>query len=165
MKKILLCISFLCIMFTVVGCSEQEEAVTGEFLLGNFGFELLSNETYHLVVPFEWTGESPVTIDSIELIKKDNNPITYEEDGIKYEFFGADPLKKPGIYGNRDIGDKKNINNFEIDGKGKIILKILADNVKEDSDRRLKIKFKSNGEENEKIVEWKTLEQFSTDNN
>lgn len=97
MKKILLCISFLCIMFTVVGCSEQEEAVTGEFLLGNFGFELLSNETYHLVVPFEWTGDSPVTIDSIELIKKDNNPITYEEDGIKYEFFGADPLKNQGF--------------------------------------------------------------------
>ncbi|MBD8032839.1 MULTISPECIES: hypothetical protein [Solibacillus] len=60
----------MCLIFTVIGCSEQEEAKTGEFLIGNFGFELISKETYHLVVPFEWTGESSVTIDSIELIKR-----------------------------------------------------------------------------------------------
>ena len=99
MKKLLLCISILFFIFIVVGCSEQEKAVTGEFLLGNFGFDLKSNETYHLVVPIEWTGESSVTIESIELIKRDENPITYEEDGIKYDIFGADPLKKSGVYG------------------------------------------------------------------
>lgn len=87
MKKILLCITILFCLFTVVGCSEQQKAVTGEFLLGNFGFDLKSNETYHLVVPIEWTGESSVTIESIELVKSDGIPVTYEEDGIKYEIF------------------------------------------------------------------------------
>lgn len=165
MKKLLLFISILFFLFTVVGCSEQEKDVTGEFLLGNFGFDLKSNETYHLVVPIEWTGESSVTIESIELIKRDENPITYEDDGIKYEIFGADPLKQSGVYGDRDIGDIESINNFEINGKGKIVLKFSTENVKKDSDRRVKISFNVNGEESEEIVEWKTLEQFSTDNN
>ena len=106
-----------------------------------------------------------MTISSMELIKKDGSPITYEEDGIKYEFFGAAPLKQIGIYGDRDIGDIKSINNFEINGEGRIVLKLLTDNVKKDSDRRVKINFKVNGEESEKIVEWNTIEQFSTDNN
>ena len=34
-----------------------------------------------------------------------------------------------------------------------------------DSDRKVKINFKVNGEESERIVEWNTIEQFSTDNN
>lgn len=152
-------------MFTLVGCSEQEKTVTGEFLLRNFGFDLKSNDTYHLVVPIEWTGESSVTIESMELIKRDDKPITYEEDGIEYEIFGADPLKQSGIYGDRDIGDTKSINNFEINGEGKIVLKLTTGDVEEDSERRVKIIFRSNGEESEKNVVWKTLEQFSTDNN
>lgn len=165
MKKLLLCISVLFFSFILLGCNEQKKTVTGEFLLGNFGFSLKSNEIYHLVVPIEWTGESPVTIKSIELIKKDEKPITYKEDGIKYEIFGADPLKQTGVYGDRDIGDIQNLNNFEINGKGKIVLKLTTANVKKDSDRRVKISFNVNGEESETIVEWNTLEQFSTDNN
>ena len=163
MKKLLISISILC-LFIVVGCSEQDEAVADEFLLGNFGFDLKSNAIYHLVVPIEWTGESAVTIESIELVKSDGNPVTYEEDGFTYEFFGADALKRSGVYGERDIGDIKSITDFEINGKGKIILKLSTNNVKSDRDRRVKINFTVNGEAAEKIVEWKTLEQFATDN-
>lgn len=46
----------------------------------------------------------------MEIIKeelKDEKPINYEEDGIKYEIFGADPLKKTGIYDESDVGDLK----------------------------------------------------------
>ncbi|UED79222.1 hypothetical protein FH508_0017460 [Lysinibacillus sp. CD3-6] len=102
-----------------------------------------------------------MTIESIELVKSDGIPVTYEEDGIKYEIFGVDPLKKSGVYGDRDIGDIKSINNFEINGKGKIVLKLSTENVKNDIDRRVKISFKVNGEKSEKIIKWKTLEQFS----
>jgi len=165
MKKNLLCIIGFFLLAFVGGCSEQEETSKDEFLLGNFGFSPKSHETYNLVIPIEWTGESPVTISSMELIKRDGSPITYEEDGIKYGFFGAAPLKQTGIYGDRDIGDIKSINNFDIIGKGRIVLKLTTDNVKKDSDRRVKINFKVNGEESERIVEWNTIEQFSTDNN
>ena len=161
MKKLLLCISIL-FLFSILGCSDEEKDVTGELFLGNTGFPFKSNETYHLVVPIEWTGESPVLIKSIELIKGDEKPINYKEDGIQYEVFGADPLKKTGVWGESDIGDLKNINDLEINDRGKIVLKLSLGEVKNDSERRVKINFISDGEETEKIVVWKTLEQLNT---
>ncbi|KMY29031.1 hypothetical protein ACZ11_18050 [Lysinibacillus xylanilyticus] len=162
MKKFLLYFSVLFCLVSVVGCNEQDKAVNGEFLLGNFGADW-KEETYYLVVPINWSGKSHVTIESIKLIKKDEKPITYEEDGIKYEFFGADPLKSSGIYGESDVGELKNIKDLEIDDDGKIALKlVLGEEVNEDSERRIKISFSINGKEYEKIVEWKTLEQLTT---
>ncbi|MCY1187671.1 hypothetical protein D9M73_286810 [compost metagenome] len=38
----------------------------------------------------------------------------------------------------------------------------MGEEVNEDSERRIKISFSINGEEYEKIVEWKTLEQLAT---
>ncbi|WP_433595945.1 hypothetical protein [Lysinibacillus xylanilyticus] len=162
MKKSLLYFSVLFCLVLVVGCNEQNKAVNGEFILGNFGADW-KKETYYLVVPINWSGKSHVTIKSIKLIKKDEKPITYEEDGIKYEFFGADPLKSSGIYDESDVGELKNIKDLEIDGEGKIVLKlVLGEEVNEDSERRIKISFSINGKEYEKIVEWKTLEQVTT---
>ncbi|WP_397538671.1 hypothetical protein [Rummeliibacillus pycnus] len=163
MKKLLLCISVLFFLVPVVGCIEKETTVTGEFDLWNIGFTFKPNEVYYIVNTIEWTGKSPVTIKSIELIKRAEQPITYQDDGINYEFFGADPLKKSGIYGKSDIGDLKSIENLEVKGKGKIVLKLSLKDVKEDSDRRVKIKFNVNGNESEKVVEWNTLEQLTTD--
>ncbi|MFJ8260821.1 hypothetical protein ACIQ4I_02530 [Rummeliibacillus sp. NPDC094406] len=88
MKKLLLCISVLFFLVPVIGCSEKEKTVTGKFDLWNIGFTFKPNEVYYLVNTIEWTGESPVTIKSIELIKRAEKPITYQDDGINYEFFG-----------------------------------------------------------------------------
>lgn len=162
MKKFLLCLSFIFCLIAIVGCNEQSKAVNGQFSLINFGADW-NEETYYLVIPINWSGKAPVTIESIQLIKKDKQPITYEEDSIKYTFFGADRYKKSGIYSESDVGDLKNLNDVEIDGDGKITLKlVLGEKVKEDSERRLKINFKVNGKEGEQIVEWNTLEQVTT---
>lgn len=162
MKKFSLYLSVLFCLVSVVGCSEQDKDVNGEFLLGNFGTDW-KEETFYLVVPINWSGESSVTIESIKLIKKDEKPITYEEDGKKYQVFGANPLKSSGIYGESDVGELKNIKDIEINGDSKIALKlVLGEEVNEDSERRIKISFSINGEEYEKIVEWKTLEQLAT---
>ena len=142
MKKILLIISLLLLCVSVVVCSEKNDSI-GEFFLGNIGFDFQNNKTYYLVVPIEWTGESPVTIKSIELTKRDEKSITNDNDGIKYEFFGADPLKKSGIYSESDIGDIKSIENFKIKGKGKIVIKLSMKDVKKDSERRAIKLFKS----------------------
>lgn len=32
-----------------------------------------------------------IIVMAIELVKSNGKPVTYEEDDIKYEFFGADP--------------------------------------------------------------------------
>lgn len=159
-------ISLFFVLALVVGCSQQLNTKNGKFLLGNFGSDFQNNETCYLVVPIEWTGESAIKIKSIELIKREEKPITYEEDGINYEFFGADPLKKSGIYNNdSNIGDLKPINNFKIKGKGKIVLKLTMKDVKEDNKRRVKIKFNVNGNESENVVEWKTFEKLYTNSN
>lgn len=44
------------------------------------------------ILPIEWTGEETAVINSIELVKKNEVPVTFEEDGIAYEFHGADPF-------------------------------------------------------------------------
>ncbi len=44
------------------------------------------------------------------------------------------------------------------------MIKLSLGDVKADKARRLKIKFDSDGEEVEKIVVWKTLEQITTEN-
>lgn len=161
MKK--LWISLFFILIFAVGCSQQGKTTTDSLNLGNFGYNFHNNKTYFLVVPIEWTGKSSVIIKSLELIKRDNKPITLEEDGINYEVFGADPLKKPGIYADdSDIGDLKSINNLELKGKGKIVLKLALKDVNEDSQRRVKITFNENENEKEEIFKWKTLEQLTT---
>ena len=161
MKRKLLCLITLLCLALLVGCNEKKKVEDGEFLLGQFGADW-KKETFYLVVPIQWTGDSSVTINSIELVKNNQKPLTYEEDGIKYEFFGADSLKKSGIYGEADVGDLKNINGLEINGEEKIVLKLSLGDVKEDNERRVKIKLDSDGEEVEKIVVWKTLELLTT---
>lgn len=163
MKRILLGLIALFCLASLVGCSEKDKVEDGEFLFGQFGADW-KKETFYLVVPIQWTGGSSITINSIELVKNNQKQLTtYEEDGITYEFFGADPLKKSGIYGESDVGELKNINGLEINGEGKIVLKLSLGDVKEDNERRVRINFSSNGVEGEKIVVWKTLEQLTTD--
>ncbi len=164
MKGFLMYLSVLFCLVLLGGCSKQVKEVDGEFLLGQFGTDW-KKETYHVVVPIQWTGNSPITLKSIEFVKDYPDPLTtYEEDGIKYEIFGADPLRRTGIHGETYDRELKNINGLEINGEGKIVIKLLLGDVKADKARRLKIKFDSDGEEVEKIVVWKTLEQITTEN-
>lgn len=136
----------------------------GEFLLGEFGLDW-KKEMYHVVVPLRWTGDSPITLKSIEFVKTYPEPLTtYEEDGIKYEIFGADPSTKQTLLGETYDRELKDINGLEINGEGKFVVKLSLGDVKEDNARRLKITFDSDGEEVEKIVVWKTLEQITTEN-
>lgn len=158
MKK--LCLSMFFILVFMVGCSQQEK--TGDFRFGNFGFDFENGKTYYLVVPIEWTGKSAVTLKSIELIKRDGEPTSIDEDGINYEFFGADSLKKSGIYEESDIGDLKSIKNFKFKGKSKIVLKLSIKDIHKDNELRVKIRYFYNGEEKENIVNWKTLELLTT---
>ncbi|MFC7686460.1 hypothetical protein [Ureibacillus sp. GCM10028918] len=163
-KKLLLSISFLSALFLVAGCSEQKKTIDGEFHLGNFGADWKEG-SFHLVVPIEWIGDSSITIKSIEFIKRDGAPITFEEDGIDYEVFGADPMKSSGIYTEPNLGIVSNINSLEIKDEGKIVFLFSLNDVEKDSERRVKIKFDSNGEEFEKVVVWNTLEELTTYHN
>jgi len=164
LKEYLLSVSVLLCMIVVVGCNDPEKIEQGEFLLGEFGADF-KEQTYHLVVPIEWTGESPIEIKSIQIIKDNDKPVTKEEDGIEFKVFGADPLKQTGIYSEPNIGEFKDIKDIEIDGEAKLVFKFSLKDVKKDNNRRLKIQFNINQKESEQIVVWKTLEQLATDSN
>jgi hypothetical protein len=103
-KLIVLPIIFTALLFTA--CNSPKNTPRGEFLLGNlYANSIESGKTYFMVLPIEWTGEEPADITSVELVKKDGAPVTFEEDGIASEFHGADPLKQTGLYsGDHDIG-------------------------------------------------------------
>lgn len=79
MKRKLLCLITLLCLALLVGCNEKKKVEDGEFLLGQFGADW-KKETFYLVVPIQWTGDSSVAINSIELIKNNQKPLTYEED-------------------------------------------------------------------------------------
>ena len=163
MKKFLKYLSVMFCFALLGGCSEQDKDVEGRFLLGEFGVDW-KKETYHLVVPIQWTGDSPIMLRSIEFVKTYPEPLTtYEEDGIKYEIFGADPSTKQTLLGETYDRELIDINGLEINGEGKFVVKLSLGDVKEDSARRLKIKYNSEGKNYEKIVEWKTLEQITTE--
>ena len=163
MKKMVLWLITLFCLVSIVGCSEQDKSMEGEFLLGQFGLDW-KKETYHVVVPLRWTGDSPITLKSIEFVKDYPDPLTtYEEDGIKYEIFGAEPSTRQTLLGETYDRELKDINGLEINGEGKIVIKLSLGDVKADSARRLKIKFESDGQEVEKIVVWKTLELITTE--
>ncbi|MGE7981393.1 hypothetical protein [Solibacillus sp. NPDC093137] len=110
MKRILLCLISLICLASLVGCIKQVKEVDGEFLLGQFGTDW-KKETFYLVAPIQWTGESPITLKSIEFVKDYPDSLTtYEEDGIKYEIFGAEPSMKTGLYDESYGRELKNIN-------------------------------------------------------
>lgn len=152
--------------FLIAACSSTEESVDGEFMFGNmYGDSLESNESYYIVLPFEWTGEEPAVINSVELVKENEDPVTFEEDGIEYEFFGADPLKQTGLYsGDREIGEVVDINGFELQGESRIVAEVRLGEVEEDESRAAKINFTVNDEEYQEIVDWDTFKVLSTNN-
>lgn len=160
-------IALVTFMFLLLAaCSSTEESVDGKFMFGDmYGDSLESNESYYIVLPFEWTGEEPAVINSVELVKENEEPVTYGEDGIEYKFFGADPLKQVGLYsGGRNIGEVVNINGFELQGESRIVAEVRLGEVVEDETRSAKINFTVNDEKYQKVVDWDTFKEMSTNN-
>ncbi len=88
--KNLFVLSTILTAILLAACSESKNTPEGEFLLGNlYADSIESGKTYYMVLPIEWTGEEPADITSVELVKEDGDPVTFEEDGIAYEFHGA----------------------------------------------------------------------------
>ncbi|MCK6207047.1 hypothetical protein KZX50_16510 [Bacillus infantis] len=163
MKKLIVLPNILTAIL-LSACSESKNTPKGEFLLGNLYADLIeSGETYYMVLPIEWTGDEPADITSVELVKEDGDPVTFEKDGIAYEFHGADPLKQTGLYsGEHDIGRIENIGEFQVQGEGRIVAKVLLGEVKEDESRQAKITFRTDDREYGEVVEWDTFKQLST---
>ncbi|WP_422122050.1 hypothetical protein DHX103_09465 [Planococcus sp. X10-3] len=164
--KTLKLVPIMFLFLLIAACSDSEESVDGEFMFGNmYGDSLESNESYYIVLPFEWTGEEPAVITSVELVKENEEPVTFGEDGIEYAFHGADPLKQTGLYsGERNIGEIVDINGFELQGESRIVAEVRLGEVVEDENRAAKINFTVNDEKYQEIVDWDTFKVLSTNN-
>lgn len=155
------------IISLLAACSDSEDvenANSGEFFLDSISINSVeANSTYSMIHEIEWTGEETVTINSFDLVKENNEPGTFHEDGIDYEVYGADPLKQVGVYTEgHDIGAVEDISGYEIDGTGRIVLVLQLGEVSEDPHRAARINYTVNGEEQEVIYEWDGYKQFST---
>lgn len=153
------------LMFLLVGCSNTggEGENSEEFKLGDISTsEFKDNESYFIVMPFEWNGEESVSIEAIEMIKDDEEPISVDNDRIIYEFYGADANKKTGVYERESIGDIEDIGGFEIEGESRLVLEVSLTNVIPDSTRKIKIKYLVGEEKKEQIIESTTIENLRT---
>ncbi|MGD6965615.1 hypothetical protein ACQCVP_04250 [Rossellomorea vietnamensis] len=162
--KVIRIFSVIMLAVVLTACTETEDQLTGEFLLGEiYADSMEPGGRYSIVLPIKWTGKNSATITSIEIIKENGTPVTFEEDGIAYEFYGADPLKKTGLYSDgHNIGEVKDINGFTVKGESRIVSELKLGEVEEDEIRKAKIQFQVNGEKYKEIIEWDTFKKLNT---
>ena len=156
------------LVLLLAACSDSEHDAheeSGEFLLDNIYVDSIeADSAYSMIHEIEWTGETPATINSFDLVKEQGEPVSFEKDGIAYEVHGADPLKQVGVYGEgHEIGAVEDVNGYEVDGTGRIVLVLRLGEVSEDPHRAAKINYTVDGEEHEVIYEWDGYQQFSTE--
>lgn len=164
MKKIGVGILF-CLILLLAACSNDDTSVGNSkgFKVGNISTsEFKDNEKYFLVIPLEWNGDNPVTIESVELIKENEKIVNLDNDRINYVFYGADANKKTGLYKREEIGDIEEIKGFKVDGKSTLVLEITLNNIIKDSNRGMKIKYTINGEEKEQLIESPMIQNLRT---
>lgn len=161
-------LSTISLMFFLSACGDSDHDTheeTGEFLLDSiYAASIEADSTYTMIHEIEWTGETPAIINSFDLVKEQGEPVSFEEDGIAYEVYGADPLKQVGVYEEgHDIGEVEEINGYEVDGTGRVVLELRVGEVSEDPHRAAKINYTVDGEEHEFTYEWDGYKQFSTE--
>lgn len=161
MKKI----AFLfALILLLVGCSSTEKENSSGLKVGNMSTSSFAdNKKYFIITYFEWVGEKSAKIESIELIKQGERPVTVDEDRISYTFYGADPYKAIGIYQREQIGEVEDIEGFEVQGESKLILEVVLTNVKADSNRKMKINYIAGGEKKEQIIESTMIANLRTE--
>lgn len=134
------------------GLSNEDLNSTGEFTIANLSSgPFHSNETYYIVLPLTWNGNSTATIKEVELVKE-NEQSLQTTDGISYRFYGGNATKKSGVYARNQIGKTFDIHDFVIEDESSLILEALLKNVVPDKTRAIKIRYSVNGEEKEQLL-------------
>lgn len=162
MKKIMMLAILLLLLGACSGNNENSNSM-GEFSIENISTsEFEKNETYFIVMPLSWSGDGPAIIDSVELIKQGNEPLSLDADHIAYEFMGASADKDAGVYAREEIGEVEEIEGFEVIDEATLVLEISMSDVSENPERKMKINYTVDGEEKEQIIESTTFENFRT---
>ncbi|PBB06309.1 hypothetical protein [Salimicrobium humidisoli] len=162
MKKVLFAFAVLLPLCIVSACSESEISNNGEFSIENISASSLSSgEKYFFVVPIKWSGNETAKIVSVEMINGEE-PV-HSDDGINYKFYGGKPDKKTGVYERDSIGEKEEIEGFEINDKASLILETSLNNVEMNKNRKIQITYDVNGQERDQIISSSTFENLSTE--
>ncbi|AKG04015.1 hypothetical protein AAV35_003890 [Salimicrobium jeotgali] len=170
MKKVLFAFVVLLTLCIVSACSESESSTkkneiskNGEFSIENISASSLSSgEKYFFVIPIKWSGNKTAKIASVEMINREES--VHSDDGINYNFYGGKADKKTGVYERDDIGEKEEIEGFEIDDKASLILETsLKNHVETNKNRKIQITYDVNGQERDQIISSSTFENLSTE--
>ncbi|REB08081.1 hypothetical protein DVB69_08910 [Sporosarcina sp. BI001-red] len=131
------------------GLSNEDMNNTGAFTIANLSAgPFLTNETYYIVLPITWNGNSTATIKEVELFKE-NQQTLQTSDGISYTFYGGDAAKRPGVYARDQIGEISDIHGVEIEKESSLILEVSLRIVVPDKSRTIKIRYSVDGEDKE----------------
>ncbi len=157
------------LLFLVANPFENERTTTGEkgFSFNEFGFNPFESRVSHFIVArLFWNGEEEAIIHSVELVDAARNPIQYEKDHIAFRAYGADPLKKTGLYGGRDLGDYVELSEMNVkpNADNRIIFEfVLGDAFEPIKDMELKITYEMAGEMNIQYYSWYTLNHLEVE--
>lgn len=162
MKKGIILFVLLLLMGACSG-NDENSSNSGEFSIENISTaEFENNESYFIVMPLNWSGDNPATIKSVELINQENEPLTLDTDHIAYEFSGASKDKRSGVYAREDVGEIQEIEGFEVTDEATLVLEISISDVSEDLERRLRITYSVDGDEQEQVIESSTFQNLRT---
>ncbi|MGN7409246.1 hypothetical protein [Sporosarcina sp. SAFN-010] len=144
------------------GLSGKGTSSSGAFTIEDISDgPFLANETYYIVLPITWNGNSTATINSIELIKENQQPL-HTTDGFSYSFYLADAKKKPGVYGRDQVGEISDIHGFQIEDESSLIIEVSLKNAVPDKSRSIKIGYSVNEEEMEQLLVVGVLQGLAT---
>ncbi|WP_181347033.1 hypothetical protein [Thalassobacillus sp. CUG 92003] len=153
MKK---CLFVFLASLLVVGC--QSKAESSEFSLGNiYPSELKNKQHYFLVVPFEWSGKEGTELDSLHILNNND-----ERTAMNANFYIGAETKKTGVYRRDKIGEKQDVQGYRLSEHQTLIMEL---NVNEElnSAERLKFVYEVDGKQEQKVINWDTLQELKND--
>lgn len=163
------CVSLIAalLVFLIADPFENEQSVSGEmgFSVSEFGLNPLeARESYFIVAPLFWDGREEAVIHSVELVNVNESLLQYEEDHIALRAYGADSLKKTGVYARQDVGELSELSEVTIwpQSENRIAFEVvMGDEFKPVQDMELKITYETAGEMSVQYYSWFTLNHLS----
>ncbi|MCA0970739.1 hypothetical protein LCM20_09075 [Halobacillus litoralis] len=147
------------LILALIGC--QPNTPEPEFTLGNYyPSQMAPNETYTIVVPFEWEGEEELTLKSMVPVAEGEPSV---DAAFQPAFYIGESTKRTGIYSRQEIGERTEVEGYPVQNEQTLIMQWTAPDDATNQTYNLQITYESGGEEYQKEVEWGTLTEVMSD--
>ncbi|GEM_PF-3224040 len=117
--------------------------------------------TYYAVLPFAWNSDSPAAVQSIDIVKESQQPLS-AADGISYTIYTADADKKTGVYEREDIGKVSPVDGFTMTDERTLVIRFSLTQAVPDKSRALRIRYMEDGADKEQLLVLGFLQGLAT---